>query len=81
MKESSECQVCTVRSISIAIVKSVKMARRKPDDNDSTGDPSKEKKSEEAKEVKKRPPKKRYDRKMIEKAVEDYRISYEGDIY
>ena len=51
---------------SIAIVSRVKMARRKCDDKDSTGDPSKEKK-EKVKEIKKRPPRKKYDRKMIEK--------------
>ena len=57
---------------SVAIVRRMKMARRKPDDMDSTGDPSKEKK-EKVKEVKKRPPRKKDDRKMIEKAVEEYR--------
>ena len=41
---------------------------------DSTGNPSKEKKSmEKVKEVKKRPARKKNDRKMIEKAVEEYR--------
>ena len=50
------------------------MARRKRDDKDSTGAPSKEKKlKEKVKEVKKRPPRKKYDLKMIEKAVEEYR--------
>ena len=54
---------------SIAIVMRVKMARRKRDDKDSTGDPSKEK----VKEVKKRPARKKYDSKIIEKVVEEYR--------
>ena len=40
---------------SIAIVMRVKMARRKRDDKDSTGDPSKEKSKDKVKEVKKRP--------------------------
>ena len=57
----------------IAIVMRVKMARRKPDDKDSTGDASKEKKSKEkVKEVKKRPARKKYDCKMIQQAVEEY---------
>ena len=50
---------------SIAIVRRVKMVRRKHDDKDSTGDSSKE--------LKKRLPRKKYERKMIEKAVEEYR--------
>ena len=49
------------------------MARRKRDDKDSTGAPSKEKLKEKVKEVKKRPPRKKYGHKMIEKAVEEYR--------
>ena len=48
------------------------MVRRKNDDKDSTGAPSKEK-SEKVKEVKKRPPRKKYDRKMIQTAVDEYR--------
>ena len=43
---------------SIAIVMRVKVARRKCNDKDSTGDPSKEKKEKDkVKEVKKRPEK------------------------
>ena len=50
------------------------MSRRKRDNKDSTGDPSKEKKSKEkVKEVKKGPPRKKYDCKMIDKDVEEYR--------
>ena len=50
------------------------MVRRKRDDKDSTGAPSKEKKSKEkVKEVKKRPPRKKYDLKMLQKVVDEYR--------
>ena len=59
--------------LSIAIVMRMKMARRKRDDKDSTGDPSKEKKEKEkVKEVKKRPARKKYNHKMIQKVVEEY---------
>ena len=53
----------------IALVRTVKMVRRKRDDKDSTGAPSKEK----VKEVKKRPLRKKYDRNMLQKAVDKYR--------
>ena len=56
----------------IALVRTVKIVRRKHDDKESTCAPSKEKKSKErVKDTKMRSLRKKYDHKLLQKAVDE----------
>ena len=57
----------------IALERTVKMVRRKREDKPSTGAPSKKSNEEVKESSKKRTQRKKYDHKMKEKAVDEYR--------